>query len=70
MSKITPQQRAIIEHGATGQCVRWVWQWVQNGQPVTRTVNGLLKRGLIEATYYRASASTTATEAGNKAINA
>jgi hypothetical protein len=66
--RFTDTHKSIIERGATGHCVRWVWHWVLDGQPVTRQVNFLIKRGLIEATYFRSSASTSATESGREAI--
>lgn len=48
-----PEEMVVPE----GVCIRYVWQWTVNGEPVTRAVNTLIRRGKAKATYYRNSAS-------------
>lgn len=68
-AKLTDTHRAIIERNATGRCIHYTWQWSLDGRPVTKQVNTLIARGLIEATYFRNGATTNATDAGRYMIS-
>jgi hypothetical protein len=35
-----------------GVCIRGVWTFLVQGEPVTRAVNTLKRRGLIDISYY------------------
>jgi len=51
--------------GATGVCIHYEWTWLLDSKPVTRQVNGLLKRGLVVASYYSGgTAAINLSEAG------
>ena len=59
----TKTREVLALESINGVCVRGVWLWLSpDGEPVTRHVNILLRRGLMHAAYYsggRATASIT-----------
>jgi hypothetical protein len=68
--KLSPAQRGILERqGVWGEVIRYETRWVVEGQRVTGTVNSLLRRGLMSATYYRRNqCAATITASGRKAL--
>ncbi len=67
--KLTEKQREVLERGAGGDCYRGVWRWKMGHEPVTREVNALMKKGLMDGIYFSGgSAGANATDAGRKLI--
>jgi hypothetical protein len=70
--KLTDKQRKVLEQGATGVSIRFVWRWTigrENMELATREVNGLIKRGLMKAAYYSGGqASASPTEEGRRLL--
>jgi hypothetical protein len=53
--QMTKQQlkQELKERGAIdGVCIRLMWKWLLDGEPVTRAANALLKSGEATASYY------------------
>jgi DNA-binding MarR family transcriptional regulator len=58
MTKLTPKQQqvldAIRETPASGTCVRYEWTFRDyDGNPITRQVKALQKKGLVNIMYFR-----------------
>jgi hypothetical protein len=68
MTKLSETQLSILRRGANGVCIKYEWRWLLDGRPVTRQVNGLIKRGLMDATYFRDGAAVNPTEAGRRVL--
>jgi hypothetical protein len=68
--RLSEAQRAILEREAvSGMVIQYVTRWVIDGIPATGTVNSLLRRGLMKASYYRHNeCSASITAAGRKAL--
>lgn len=64
MLKLTDRQKMVLQKRADGFCYRGNWKWTCNGEPVTREVNTLNKRGLIELTFFPDRGATNPTESG------
>jgi hypothetical protein len=62
--RLTVGQREVLSREQImGVCIRYQWSWIADGVPVTREVKALMKRGLMDASYYsggRAAAHITA----------
>lgn len=66
---LTEKQREVLERGAEGHCYRGVWRWNRGHEPVTREVNALMKRGLLDGIYFSGGkAAANATDAGRALI--
>lgn len=66
---LTEKQIEVIDRGAEGFCYRGLWKWTMCGDPVTREVNTLKKRGLIDCIYFSGGkAAANATDEGRLAI--
>jgi hypothetical protein len=68
--RLTAGQREVLSRERVdGVCIRYVWVWLVNEVPVTRQVNALTKRGLMDASYYRGGQATASvTDAGRIAL--
>ena len=64
--KMTENRRAVLEGRARGTAYNCMWLWtIPPGEAVTRDVNLLKKRGLVDCQYYSGGkAGCNATEAG------
>lgn len=59
----------ILRGRAWGHCVRCVWSFYVGGEPVTREVRTLQKRGHVSITYYAGlKAGVNATDIGRKRL--
>lgn len=69
--KLTTKQHAVLERGgANGTVINYSVVWVLDSQSVTGTVNQLIRKGLLRATYYRGGqASAWITDEGRKALD-
>jgi hypothetical protein len=70
--KLSDKQRKVLEQGAAGISIRFVWRWTigrEGMELATREVNTLIKRGLMKAAYYSGGqASASATDEGRKVL--
>jgi Fe2+ or Zn2+ uptake regulation protein len=69
--KLTMQQRAVLkmisEEPAQGTCIRYVWTFHAQGEPITRQVRALLSAGLVDMITFRGGrAAINITEAGRR----
>jgi hypothetical protein len=69
--KLSVQQRAVLkmisEEPAQGTCLRYVWTFHIDGEPVTRQVKALLNAGLVDMIAFRGGrAVINITEAGRR----
>ena len=56
---LTKKQREVLSlHSVNGVCVRYVWHWTANGEPVSRQVAALLSKGFMNASYYKGGTAT------------
>lgn len=70
---LTPKQREMLgqiyENGCDGVCLRGVWTWKIGHDIVTRQVNVLLKKKLVDGLYFRGGrAAINLTEEGRAAL--
>jgi hypothetical protein len=69
--KLSTQQRAVLkminDEPAQGTCIRPVWTFHIQGEPVTRQVKALLNAGLVDMLAFRGGrAAINITEAGRR----
>jgi hypothetical protein len=50
---VTKSQLAVLRRGwVDGVCIKYEWTWLVDGHPVTRQVNSLLRKGMMELVAY------------------
>jgi hypothetical protein len=65
----TPDVVACLRGEAAGFCERGVWYWIHDFHRITTTVNKLMKRGYVEASYYtNGRAAINPTDKGREAL--
>jgi len=66
---LSDRHRELLTRSVAGICIRGVWTWALNGEPVSGLVNGMLRRGELDADYYAGGhAATRVTDAGRRRL--
>lgn len=70
-SKLSDREAALLASGVAGVYLRGAWTWHHRGEVVTRSVNRLVKLGLLDVAYYAGlRGSAWPTDTGRAALAA